>query len=89
MVGVFLPGKLSTQLMKARVIVLLAVKMGGYELAVILSPRGHWSTLEILMVTDGGITGIVGRGQDAVKHLIHTGQPLGKRMLRLSGLKCQ
>lgn len=38
MVGVFLPGKLSTQLMKARVIVLLAVKMGGYELAVILSP---------------------------------------------------
>ena len=43
----------------------------------------------LLMVTDGGTTGIVGRGQDAVKHLIHTGQPPGKRMFRLSRLKCQ
>ena len=38
MVGIFLPWKLSTQMMKARVIVLLAVKIGGYELVVILSP---------------------------------------------------
>lgn len=38
MVGVFLPWKLSMQLMKAWVIVLLTVKIGGYELAVILSP---------------------------------------------------
>lgn len=53
-------------------------------------PRGHWSTLEtLLMVTDGGITGIVSRGQDTVKHLVHTGQPPGKRMFRLSGRKCQ
>ena len=33
MVGVFLPWKLSMQLMKAWVIVLLTVKIGGYELA--------------------------------------------------------
>ena len=43
----------------------------------------------LLMVTVGGITGIVSRGQDTVKHLVHIGQPPGKRMFRLSGWKCQ